>query len=285
MKECMLYERLDGKDVRCDACAHHCVIRDGKTGICRVRKNGSGKLYSLVYGLPISCAVDPIEKKPLFHFMPGTDVYSLGTVGCNFRCSFCQNHDIVFSPSIVGEEMSPPMIVEDALSSGCAGIAYTYNEPTIFIEMVHDTAALAKERSLKNVMVSNGYMTDKALDCLSGLIDAINIDLKSFKDDFYRRFCGARLDPVLRSIRKAHSLGMHIEVTTLVIPGENDSEEELRDIARFISSVDKKIPWHVSRFFPMHKMNDRTITPREKIMRACEIGRDEGLENVYAGNI
>ncbi|MFP4118152.1 MAG: AmmeMemoRadiSam system radical SAM enzyme [Candidatus Woesearchaeota archaeon] len=285
MKECMLYEALDDKKVKCHACAHRCTVFEDKTGICRVRKNIKGKLYSLVYGYPVVCAVDPVEKKPLYHFMPGIDVYSIGTVGCNFRCAFCQNYDIVSSPDIIGKARSPRDVVDEALASGCKGIAYTYNEPGIFIEMVHDTALLAKERSLKNVMVTNGYMTVEALDSLSGLVDAMNVDLKSFNDSFYNKLCGARLQPVLDCIRKAHSMGIHLEITTLVIPDENDSEEELGKIARFIASLDTGIPWHVSRFFPMHRMRDHDVTSIDTIRMACDIGKKEGLVNVHAGNI
>ena len=181
--------------------------------------------------------------------------------------------------------MSPEEIVEDAVLHGCRSIAYTYNEPAIFIEMVHDIAVLARKRSLKNIMVTNGYMTPESLEYVSGCIDAMNIDLKSFDDGFYRRLCGARLKPVLECIRKAYAMGIHIELTTLVIPGENDSEEELREIARFIAALDRSIPWHVSRFFPMHNMKEHDATSRASIMRACEIGNEEGLENVHAGNI
>ena len=288
MKECILYKKEKDKRVKCSACAHRCLISEEKTGICGVRKNIDGKLYLLVYGKVISKNVDPIEKKPLYHFLPKTFAYSIGTVGCNFRCSFCQNYDISqfkeFFKEIPGEEITPKQIVENALKTKCKSIAYTYNEPAIFIEFVKDTAFLAKNKNLKNILVTNGYMTPESLNLVGDYIDAMNIDLKSFSNDFYLKKCGAKLKPVLDTIKLAHKKGIHIEITTLIIPKENDSEKELEKIAKFISKIDKNIVWHISRFFPMYKMQDKEITPLKTLEKAHKIGK-KYLNNVYIGNV
>jgi len=297
MKECKLYKKLyknknsKSKNVRCFACSHKCIIGEGKTGVCFVRKNINGKLYLLVYGRVISHNVDPIEKKPLYHFMPGTFAYSIGTFGCNFRCGFCQNYEISqaqesleYLEGLFGEKMTPKQIVQNALKSKCSSIAYTYNEPTIFIEFVKDTAIEARKKGLKNILVTNGFMTKECLDFIGKYIDAINIDLKAFSDKFYRKNCKARLKPVLETIKNAYKKGIHIEITTLLIPGENDSKSEIQKIAKFISSIDKNIPWHISRFFPMYKMIDKKVTDVEKLKQAKEIG-EKYLKYVYLGNI
>jgi pyruvate formate lyase activating enzyme len=288
MKEADLYEIEDRKRVRCLACSHKCLISNNKTGICGVRKNVKGSLFLIVYGWPVSVAVDPIEKKPLYQFLPGTKAYSIGTIGCNFKCSFCQNYDISQaskSGKFFGKEYSPEQIVEEAINTGCKSIAYTYNEPTIFIEYVKDIAKLAKEKGLKNILVTNGYMSKECFDYISDYIDAMNIDLKSFKDNFYKKICGARLKPVLDTIKRAHEKNIHIEITTLLIPGENDSEDELIKIAEFIKGIDKNIPWHISRFFPMYKMSNKQITPIQSLAKAQKIGLKAGLKYVYLGNI
>ena len=291
MKECKLYKKEKNKKIKCTACAHGCLIPEGNTGICGVRKNIKGKLYLTVYGKVISRNVDPIEKKPLYHFLPGTFAYSIGTFGCNFRCGFCQNYDISqaqesesYLEGIFGESMTPQQIVSEALKTKCKSIAYTYNEPTIFIEFVKDTAVLAKKKGLKNILVTNGFMTKECLDFISKYIDAMNIDLKAFTDKFYIKNCKARLKPVLETIKKAHKKGIHIEITTLLIPGENDSKGELEDIAKFIASIDKNIPWHISRFFPMYKMLDKQVTEIEKLKFAEKIGK-KYLKNVHLGNV
>ncbi len=236
MNEARFYERQESKRVKCHLCFHECLIKDGRRGICGVRENRDGTLFSLVYGKSISEAVDPIEKKPLFHFLPGTQIFSIATVGCNFKCLHCQNYSISQAPEghgeIPGENLPPERIVFLAQQTGCQSIAYTYTEPTIFLEYAMDTAKLASLAGLKNVFVTNGYITPEALRAIKPYLDGANIDLKSFSDDFYRRVCGARLQPVLDSIRLYKELGIWIEVTTLVIPGYNDSEEELRKIAR-----------------------------------------------------
>ncbi len=254
-----------------------------------VRKNISGKLYSLVYGRVISSAIDPIEKKPLYHFMPGSSVYSIGTIGCNFKCSFCQNSDIAFPKEVsedsLGEIISPEEIVENAIYYGCEGIAYTYNEPVIFAEMMIDTAKIAKENGLKNIMVTNGFITEEGFNEIKDCIDAVNIDLKAFTDEFYKKHCFASLQPVLDTIKRAKDYKIHTEITTLIIPGENDSEKEIREIARFIADIDKSMPWHISRFFPMHRLKNKIPTPRETLETAYKIGKEERLENVHLGNI
>jgi pyruvate formate lyase activating enzyme len=286
-KEAELYEKIQGKRVKCLACAHHCKIAEGKTGICAVRKNINGKLYLLVYGKVASMAVDPIEKKPLYDFLPDTEAFSIGTVGCNFKCDFCQNCKISQASKqgiIFGQDITPTEIVENALKTKCKSIAYTYNEPAIFIEFVKDTAKLAKEKKLKNILVTNGYLSKESFDYIADYIDAMNIDLKSFSNEFYIKYCGASLQPVLETIKSSHKKGIHIELTTLLIPGLNDSDKELEKIAKFIASVDKNIPWHISRFFPMYKMQSKEVTPIESLKRAEKIGK-KYLNKVYLGNI
>src|SRR4030042_306259 len=254
MKICKLYKK-EGNNLRCISCAHRCLISEGKIGICGVRKNIKGKLYLTVYGKVISRNVDSIEKKPLYHFLPGTNAYSIGTFGCNFKCGFCQNYDIsqsqeseTYLEGIFGESMTPKQVVDEAIRTGCKSIAYTYNEPTIFIEYVKDIAILAKKKGLKNILVTNGFMTKECFDFVSKYIDAMNIDLKGFSDEFYMKNCKAKLQPVLDTIKRTHKKGIHIEITTLLIPGENDSRNELEGIEKFIAVVNKNIPWHISRF-------------------------------------
>lgn len=287
MKKCVLYKK-EKNNLKCIACSHQCLISKGKTGICGVRGNIDGQLYLLVYGRIAAKHIDPVEKKPLYHFLPNTYTYSIGTVGCNFRCGFCQNYDIAqfkeFHKNIFGEKITSKQIVEETLKNNCKSIAYTYNEPAIFIEFVHDTAKLAKNQGLKNIMVTNGYMTKECLEYIAPYMDAMNIDLKSFNDEFYKKICRARLQPVLDTIKRAHEKGIHIEITTLIIPGENDSEKELEKIAKFIASIDKNIPWHISRFFPMYKMKDKPVTSIAKLKQAEKIGK-KYLKYVYVGNV
>ena len=287
MHECALYKKEKQSTVRCLACSHKCLIPEAKVGICGVRKNIKGKLYLLVYGKVVAANVDPIEKKPLYQFLPGTYVYSIGTVGCNFRCLWCQNYDISQAPrerKIFGKHITPEQIVDEALKTGCKSIAYTYNEPTIFIEFVKDVAKLARKKGLKNILVTNGYFSKETFDYISNLIDAINIDIKSFSDKTYLKYTGGRLKPVLDNVKRIHKKKIHLELTTLVIPGINDSSEELEKIAKFIASVDKKIPWHISRFFPAYKMMDAQITPIKTLERAYKIGK-KYLKYVYIGNV
>ena len=289
MREAKFYEKKEGRRVRCHLCFHECLIKDGSRGICGVRENREGTLFSLVYGKSISEAVDPIEKKPLFHFLPGTKTFSIATVGCNFKCLHCQNYSISQVPGdqgeVPGETLSPERIVFLAQQTGCQSIAYTYTEPTIFLEYAMDTAKLASLGGLKNVFVTNGYITPQALRSIRPYLDGANIDLKAFSEDFYRKVCGARLQPVLDSIRLYRELGIWIEVTTLIIPNYNDSEEELRKIAHFIVDTDRTIPWHVTQFYPTHRLQDQPRTPVKVLERARKIGMEEGLKYVYQGNV
>ncbi|MBU2598197.1 MAG: AmmeMemoRadiSam system radical SAM enzyme [Actinobacteria bacterium] len=290
MKEAMLYEKVGNKKVQCNLCAHRCKINEGKKGICLVRENRDGILYTLVYGRTISQAIDPIEKKPLFNFYPGTTAYSIATVGCNFKCQFCQNWEISQMVRdkhlIMGNEASPESIVENAKRYGSKSIAYTYTEPTIFFEYAYDTAKLAHEADIKNVFVTNGYMTEEALKEINPYLDAANVDLKSFSDDFYRKLCGARLQPVLDTLKLMKKLGIWVEVTTLIIPSLNDSPDELRKIAKFIvNELGDDTPWHISRFYPSYNLKDKPPTPIDTIHKAREIGLNEGLKYVYEGNV
>ena len=296
-KEALLYEHLDGGRVRCNLCAHRCLIAEGAKGVCLVRENRGGTLYTLVYGIPLSQAVDPVEKKPLFHFYPGSTAFSIATVGCNFRCSFCQNATISQMPrdqgKIVGHQAMPEEVVRTAVRYGSRSIAYTYSEPTIFFEYSYEIARLAHEAGIASVYVTNGYMTPEMLELFRGArnghepwLHAANVDLKAFRDETYRKVCGARLQPVLDSLKKMKELGIWVEVTTLVVPGMNDSEGELCEIAQFIGEdLGPETPWHVSRFHPDYKMRDRGPTPTTTLREAYELGRAAGLHYVYVGNL
>jgi len=285
----MFYDKLGANTVHCYLCNHHCRINEGKRGICGVRENINGALYSLVYGKLIASAVDPIEKKPLFHFLPGSYAYSIATVGCNFRCLNCQNYDISQMPKplkpVPGEDVTPEKTVEAAKRYRCASIAYTYTEPTMFFEYAYETAKLANKEGVKNTFHTNGYITEEALRTIASYLDAVNIDLKSFSDEFYRRICGARLKPVLDAVRLHKELGIWIEITTLIIPTLNDSEEDLRGIAVFIKELDEGIPWHVTGFLPAYRLLDLPPTSPENLNKARRIGLDAGLKYVYQGNV
>lgn len=289
-KPALLWRTLKDDTVQCRLCSHFCRIEAGNTGLCGVRRNDGGELVSLSYDKVAALHLDPVEKKPLFHFMPGTTTLSLGTQGCNLECAFCQNWSLSQPPRQgmppQGEDVPPAKIVRMARSSGAASIAYTYSEPTIFFELMLETATLARQEGLANIMVSNGFQSPECIDALDGLIQAANIDLKSFRDEFYRDICGARLKPVLENLAHMRRLGWHLEVTTLVIPDENDSDGELRDIARFIcAELGADIPWHVSRFHPCHRMMNHRPTPLDTLRRAFDIGRAEGLQHVFVGNV
>ncbi|MDI6854727.1 MAG: AmmeMemoRadiSam system radical SAM enzyme [Deltaproteobacteria bacterium] len=290
MIEARFYEKVEDQKTQCHLCAHECKIDPGKWGICHVRQNREGTLYSMVYGRIIAENIDPIEKKPLFHFLPGSRSYSIATIGCNFMCMHCQNYDISQYPRrhegrIIGEARTPRQIVDSAVASRCSSISYTYTEPTIFMEFAQDVGKLAIERGLKNVFVSNGFMTEPSAQALAEFVAADNVDLKSFRDDFYRKTCKARLKPVLDTIERLKKLGVWLEVTTLVIPGLNDSDEELTQIANFIKEVGVDIPWHVSAFYPTYEMLDRPRTPPATLLKARDIGLKAGLRYVYTGNI
>lgn len=278
--------------IECRICGHGCRLREGKTGLCGVRVRRGDRLESLVYGRVIAEHVDPIEKKPLFHFLPGSLSYSIATYGCNFRCLHCQNASISQVSQEIDVESSgtlrtPEDIVRLALERGCRSISYTYVEPTIFYEFAYDCCLAAVDRDLKNVFVSNGYMTETVARELAPVLTAINIDLKAFTDDFYRKVCGARLQPVMDNIVRFRELGVWVEVTTLIIPGLNDSNSELTRIASFLAGVDRSIPWHVTGYYPTYKMSGITAPPptSENTLRAArQIGLDQGLHYVYAGN-
>ena len=289
IKEAMLYEKISDGDVHCGLCAHRCVIKSAKRGACGVRENKDGILYSLVYGTLIAENIDPIEKKPLFHVHPASRSYSIATAGCNFSCVFCQNYDISQMPRttrmITGNDFLPAEIVAKAKKSGSKTIAYTYTEPTIYFELAYDTAKIAVENGLINVFVTNGFMTTEAIETIAPYLSAANVDLKSFRDEFYKKRCGARLNPVLNSLKKMKEKGIWVEITTLLIPTLNDSDEELKDIAGFIAGLGSEIPWHISRFHPQFKMQNVPATPVASLHRAVEIGKKAGLKYVYSGNV
>ncbi|MFH0912955.1 MAG: AmmeMemoRadiSam system radical SAM enzyme [Candidatus Omnitrophota bacterium] len=290
MKEALLYEKLENRLLHCYLCGHQCKITDKKFGFCGVRQNIEGVLYTHAYGKVIASHIDPIEKKPLYHFLPGSFSFSIATIGCNFHCGFCQNWEISQSSfrdddNIAGEELAPQEIVEIAVKNKCKSISYTYTEPTIFFEYALETAKLAKVEGLYNNFVTNGYMTRECLQMIRPYLDAANVDLKFFKESSYRDICQSRLQPVLDSIKIMRELGIWVEITTLIVPGENDSDEELRDIAAFIASVDKNIPWHVSRFHPDYQFNGYKPTAEATLEKAQDLGKSCGLNYVYAGNV
>jgi pyruvate formate lyase activating enzyme len=290
MKEAEFWSKRDDGSVRCSLCPHNCIIKEGARGICGVRENRGGVLYSLVWGKAVAASIDPIEKKPLFHVLPGSKAFSVAAVGCNLKCSFCQNSDISQYPAetgkITGREMLPETVVSEASEHGCECISYTYTEPTVFMEYVLDTSRLAKEKGILNTIVTNGFTSPDVIKSeFPGLIDAANIDLKAFTDRFYRRLCKARLAPVLDAIRAYHEAGVWIEITTLLIPGENDSDIEVRDIARFIKSISADIPWHISRYYPRYRYDKAPSTPQASLEKARDAGLAEGLNYVYTGNV
>ncbi len=297
MKEALNYQKI-GAEVECRVCAHFCRIPDGRIGICGLRLNSGGRLYLLTYGRIAAVNIDPIEKKPLFHFLPGSLTYSFGTRGCNFRCANCQNYDLSqfvrrgdindYAEVNWGFNLTPAEIVANTLKAKCPSISYTYNEPTVFLEYALNTMKLAKAKGLKNVWVSNGYMSAETLDIILPYLDAINIDLKSFDDKFYQTNCGARLEPVLANCRRLVKAGVWLEITTLIIPALSDGEEMLRKIARFIKNeLGDFVPWHVSAFSGeiSWKLKHLSKTPAAAVKRAYDIGREEGLKYVYTGNI
>lgn len=289
--EAMLYDKGDDLQVRCHVCSHFCVIKNGGRGICRIRENRDGKLVFLAYSKVISTSVDPIEKKPIYHFKPGSSSFSFATVGCNFQCSFCQNSQIAHMPHenngrIQGRSISPGQLVEAAVTAGCKSISYTYTEPTVFLELALDTAKLAREKGLYNIFVTNGYMSDKTLSSLEGSLDAANVDLKSFDPMFYRNYCKAKLEPVLSNLKQMKEMGLLVEITTLLIPGLNDDIDQVSNIAEFIAGdLGQETPWHISRFHPCYKMTDRSVTPAESLETAYKAGKDAGLRYVYIGNM
>lgn len=294
MTEAKFYKKLAGQAVACELCHQACLIKNNSLGLCRVRKNINGKLFSLSYGYPVALNIDPIEKKPLFHFRPGSLTYSLGTLGCNFRCANCQNWNIsqavkTISPAEENLTLeSPEKILSDAIENGCPSISYTYNEPTVFAEYALDIMKLARRNNLKNIWVSNGYMSKQCLDAIIPYLDAANIDLKSFSDDFYRQTCGARLKPVLENLKTLKKAGAHLEITTLIIPGLSDDLTMLEQLAGFIvNELDSDVPWHLSKFSPdvSWKLKKTPQTKEETIFAAFDLGKNAGLKYVYAGNL
>lgn len=289
--ETLIYERLSENAVKCQICNHFCVIPDGGKGLCQVRENNGGTLLSLVYPRVIATGVDPIEKKPLFHLKPGSFSYSIATVGCNFRCSFCQNAHIAQMPrdrsgKIPGKPMSCESIVKEALKNGCDSISYTYTEPTVFFELALETAMLARQKGLLNVFVTNGYMSPKLLETAAPFLDAANVDLKAFSNRFYQTYCKARLEPVKENIKRMKDMGILVEITTLLIPGLNDGEDEIRAMAEYIANdLGKETPWHISRFHPSYHMTNRPSTSLLSLEKAYAAGKAAGLFHVYIGNV
>lgn len=281
LKEAMHYEK-EGKIVKCYLCPHHCVIKPGQRGVCGVRENIDGTLYTLNYGKVSAFNLDPIEKKPLYHFYPGKWIISAGSYGCNLKCSFCQNYSIAHDvPRTV--QASPEELVGKAmLAEDSIGIAYTYNEPSIWYEYVLDTARLASQKGLKNVLVTNGYISGKPLKELLPFIDAMNIDVKAFGEEYYLDICRGRLKPVVETVERAIE-HCHIEITTLVVGGLNDNSEELEQMGEWLGHLDKNIPLHLSRYYPAYKMN-RPATSIEALLKTRELMK-KYLNHVYIGNV
>jgi len=292
-----LFKTLPNNQIQCLACNNYCIIPNGKTGLCGVRQNNHGELKLLVDNKAAAVNLDPIEKKPLFHFLPGATAFSLGTFGCNFACEFCQNWDIsqkfknqkskikIENDVWYGEDWKPEKIVNYCQENKIPVIAYTYNEPTVWTEYALATMKLAKKAKIENVWVSNGYMSKETLELIAPYLDAINVDLKSFREDFYQRIIHAHLEPVKENIRKIWQMGIWEEITTLIIPGLNDSEEELKDLAEFLVKISPDLPWHISAFYPAYKMLDTPSTPQKTLIKAYNIGKKAGLKYVYTGNI
>jgi pyruvate formate lyase activating enzyme len=288
MKEALLFEKTGNRKVACLLCGHRCVLKDGQLGVCRVRKNIEGTLFSLNYDKVAATHADPIEKKPLYHFLPASTSYSIAAMGCNFKCKFCQNHSLSMvedEQGIYGEEITPEELVAAALRYGCQSISYTYTEPTIYFELMIETARLAKEKGIKNVMVTNGFMSREALRAMSPYLDGANVDLKAFSEHFYKKYCGAKLAPVLDTLKDMHARGIWIELTTLLIPGLNTDKDELKRLIFFIAELDAGIPWHVSRFFPQHNLQDKPVTEMRMIFDALQTAKEMGLKYLYGGNI
>lgn len=288
--ETMIYRKLDGNRVKCGICNHYCIIEDNRRGRCQVRENRAGRLMSLVYPKLIASGVDPIEKKPLFHLNPGSFSYSIATVGCNFKCRFCQNSSIAQMPSdndgmIQGTSVLPEKIVEDAVHAGCRSISFTYTEPTVYIELALDTAEIAKKEGLYTVFVTNGYMSPEVVLKAAPLLDAANVDLKAFTESFYQKYCRASLSPVKKTLLMMKKNGVMVEVTTLLIPGLNDDPEEIKQLTGFIvESLGPETPWHVSRFHPSYRLTQVAPTSIASLEEAVSIGKKSGLRYVYSGN-
>ncbi|MHC1718687.1 MAG: AmmeMemoRadiSam system radical SAM enzyme [Acidaminococcaceae bacterium] len=290
MKEAILYKKLNDNKIQCIACNHRCTIDEDGKGICFVRQNLQGKLYTLNYGKTAGLNIDPIEKKPLYHFMPGSRTYSFAAVGCNFRCAWCQNWEIAQAPrltkAIEGVEISPEEHVKRALEAGCPSISYTYTEPTVFVEYALETMIIAQEKGLKNIWVTNGYMTRETLDKITPYLDAANVDLKGYSDKAYEEYCGGKAKPVMDNLQFLYRAGVHVEITTLVVPGVNDEKEQLEGIAGFIAKdLGTEVPWHISRFYPAWEMQGTPVTPIKTLEMAELIGKNAGLQYIHLGNV
>jgi pyruvate formate lyase activating enzyme len=288
MKEAMFWRKLPEGKVECQLCPHGCVISNGKVGICGVRENHKGKLISLIYGLATSVTPDPIEKKPLYHFHPGTYALSFGTVGCNLKCLHCQNYSISQADfeTLRLKRLRLDDVVNNARRLKCQGIAWTYNEPTIWYEFTYDVSKIAKKMGLYTCYVTNGFIESEPLRKMSPYLDAMNIDVKSFSNDFYKSTCKAKLDPVLRTCELAKELGIFIELTYLVIPGRNDAEEEISKFCKWVvDSLGDETPVHFSRFHPDYKMKDSIATPMSSLKKAYEIANEVGIKYIYLGNV
>jgi pyruvate formate lyase activating enzyme len=285
-----LYKQIDSEKSMCLLCSHFCILKENEKGKCGVRQNSNGKIISLVKNIVAAGGLDPVEKKPLFHVLPGSFSYSIGSPGCNFSCTFCQNADLAQGPAITGNiegvEVRPEDIVQNALHEGAESISYTYSEPTVFFELMKSVAEIASKKGLLNLMVSNGFISEYGLDCLDGLIDAANIDLKAFNNNFYEKYCGAKLKPVLDTLKRMKKKNIFTEVTTLLIPGKNDSDKEINEAAAFIKNeLGEDTPWHISAFRPTFRMTDVPPTPSSSIYKAIETGTKHGLKYIYSGNI
>ena len=287
-KKASFWKKIDGEKVQCNLCSHHCKIKNQNVGVCGVRENQNGELFSLIYGSVSSVATDPIEKKPLYHFHPGTNAFSLGTVGCNFQCLHCQNSSIsTADPSFPYlREMTPDDVVKQAKQYNCMGVAWTYNEPTIWHEFSYDASKIAKKQGLYTVYVSNGYISEEPLRELSPYLDAMNIDIKAFTESFYKKICKAKLEPVLNTCILARELDIHIELTYLVIPTYNDSGEEITRFCKWVvENLGNDIPVHFSRFHPDHLLTNIPATPIKTLEDVYDIARKTGISYVYIGNV
>lgn len=286
----LIQESLPDGTVRCGVCPHRCVVPEGRRGVCGVRENRGGILYALNYGLTAAAAVDPIEKKPLYHFLPGTEIYSFATVGCNLRCPWCQNWTLSQDPKpdrpVRGIPVTPEEHVRRAMEAGCPSIAYTYSEPTVFVEYALDVMKLAREKGRKNVWVTNGFLTEETLEAILPWLDAANVDFKGADDGVYRSFCGAETDPVLRILRRMKEASVHLEVTTLVVPGVNDAPRQLQEAAdELVRTLGTEVPWHITRFFPAWKMKNVPPTRLSTLETARDIGRRAGIRHIHLGNV
>jgi len=287
-KEAKFWKSIQNKDVQCLLCAHNCKIKEGKRGVCGVRENDDGRLYTLIYGSYSSMAADPIEKKPLFHFYPGTNALSFGTAGCNFKCDHCQNYGISTArpEDIHMREMTPEDAVKLIKQYDCKGISWTYNEPAIWYEFTFDASKLAKKQGFYTCYVTNGYINEEPLREISPYLDAMNVDVKAFNDDFYKKICKAKLEPVKHTCELAKELDIHIEVTYLVIPEHNDSIEEIRSFCKWVvEKLGMETPVHFSRFHPDYKMTGVPATPFDKLKRSFEVAKESGILYPYMGNV